>query len=106
MGEETKVQTKPKTKGEVSLRQQVFVHGVEDDLGVELGLKETGKSVSGWTMLALYLAKEGNGEQIDQEVASEIQEERKNIRHLARMTQKLRDCRVRDFDITTFPTPL
>ena len=39
-------------------------------------------------------------------MASEIREERKNIRHLARMTQRFRDCRVRDFEISTFKTPL
>ena len=39
-------------------------------------------------------------------MASEIREERKNIRHLARMTQRFRDCRVRDLEISTFKTPL
>ena len=57
VGEESKTKLQGRDKAEVALKQQVFAHKADDDLGVELGLKETGKDVMGWTILALFLAK-------------------------------------------------
>lgn len=72
IGEASKPLVKNKAFGQLKVHQSLVSHSNQRSLGVDLGLKKTGKDMGGWTVLSLFLSNFGKEEQIVTELTSDV----------------------------------
>jgi hypothetical protein len=49
-----------RSTGQIKISSHLLAHSCSQDLGVELGLRDLGTSLGGWTQLSLFLSKYGD----------------------------------------------